>query len=106
MKRRFSEVESAFVSRYLSDAKRSEISVRLSQLNLEDCREHWDDEDYAALESLVARSDRLAAMAKRKYRDEEAKIGFLQEAMVGTQWVSVRLRCCLKNIPSKASLTL
>lgn len=81
----FAEVNTAFAGRYSSDAKRGEISARLTQLSLEDCRDNEED-DYAALESLVARIDRLAPMAKKKDRDEDAKIGFLKEAVVGTQW--------------------
>lgn len=55
-------------------------------MTIEYCRENDGDDDYAALEALITRIVRLATMAKEKDREEDAKIAFMKEAVVGTAW--------------------
>lgn len=63
---RSAEVETTFTDRYSSDTKHGEISARLSQLSLDDCRENEGDGDYASLKALIAHIDRLSPITKRE----------------------------------------
>lgn len=48
------------------------------------------------MDALVARIDPLSPMAKKKDIDEDSKIGFLKEAVVGTKW-GLRAKSMLSN---------
>lgn len=82
----FSQVRDAFAGRYASDTKNEEISARLAQLTLADCRENDDDDYYAALKSLIACMGRFVPIYRVNDRDEDEKVGFLREGVVGTPW--------------------
>lgn len=74
----------SFGSSYASLTKKEVISNRLKAIKIDDVKED-DEDDYAALDRLTRRINRLVLIAREKDRDNEAKVRFVTKAVTRTR---------------------
>lgn len=65
----------SFANWYVSLTNQAEIGSSLKVINIENARND-DEDDYAALERLTKRINKLAPTARAKDREENQKSGF------------------------------
>lgn len=75
----------SFTCKYASLTKQTEISSNLEAITIQNVRED-DKDDYAALDKLAKRINKLAPMARIKDCDDEENMKFLIKAVSGTKW--------------------
>lgn len=83
----WNEMIQAFQERYLSSDKQDEIYGRLANLRIQYYKREEEDKEQGYLYLLIEKTNSLTKMARKKDRDEEAKVRSLRKEVRGTEWV-------------------
>ena len=81
----WSDIHTTFANKYASDVKKERMSSKLQSLHIYHFEGDGSDASQA-LENLVFRIDKVAAMAINCDRTDEAKAVFLKSAVMATPW--------------------
>lgn len=86
----WSQTEKLFQNHFNAEAKQAEISNELAALRISHIRAA-SDTDRQALDKVISRISSLAPLAKKRDQDDEAKVTFLRNAVIGTDFASLAI---------------